>query len=123
MYKLQNSYVIRQSDGALIPPDENNADWRDYLAWCVAGNAAEPADQSPGPMVSRVTAAQAKLALLNAGLLDQVTAATSADQAMKIFFDNAPYWDIDHPYVKGLAAGLGLSDEAIAALFASAARL
>lgn len=43
MYQLSNDDQVRRlSDGALIPPDEGNRDWRDYLAWIEAGGIAEP---------------------------------------------------------------------------------
>lgn len=44
MYKVTSSGIQRLSDGAYIPDDACNQDWRDYLAWLAAGNAAEPAD-------------------------------------------------------------------------------
>jgi hypothetical protein len=39
--------VQRLSDGAFIPPDDRNADWREYLEWVAKGNAAQPADTVP----------------------------------------------------------------------------
>lgn len=47
--------VQRLSDGALIPSDSNNSDWREYLAWVQAGNSAKP---SPLPALSEVRAAR-----------------------------------------------------------------
>lgn len=42
-YQLQaNGYIVRKSDGAWIPPDANNADWRIYQAWLAAGNVPDP---------------------------------------------------------------------------------
>lgn len=44
-YKLHESgQIIRTSDGAWIPIDERNVDYRDYLAWIAAGNTADPPD-------------------------------------------------------------------------------
>lgn len=46
-YQLLNGGgVLRASDGAAIPPDPRNADWRDYLAWRAAGNTADAAPQA-----------------------------------------------------------------------------
>lgn len=34
--------ILRQADGASIPADPFNSDFREYLAWCEAGNTPEP---------------------------------------------------------------------------------
>lgn len=39
--------ILRSSDGATIPPDDGNADYRDYLAWVEDGNEADPLDRTP----------------------------------------------------------------------------
>ena len=70
-----------------------------------------------------VTAAQAKLALYNADLYEQVKQAAEVYPPMKIFFENAPTWSEDHPYVLGLAAELGISDDQKTELFNQAYRL
>ena len=36
--------ILRKEDGAWIPKDETNRDYREYLAWVAAGNTAEAAD-------------------------------------------------------------------------------
>ena len=36
--------IIRTTDNASIPLDENNTDYQDYLAWVADGNTAEAAD-------------------------------------------------------------------------------
>ena len=45
MYKLSDGdYIIRVEDGACIPMDEKNKDYKDYLKWVSKGNTPLPAD-------------------------------------------------------------------------------
>jgi len=47
-YKLQsNGYVVRLEDGAWIPPDAGNADWRAFQEWLGEGNTPQAADPPP----------------------------------------------------------------------------
>jgi len=48
MYRLYKSTdgvnaIIRTSDGAIIPIDVRNIDYREYQAWLSAGNTPSPA--------------------------------------------------------------------------------
>ena len=45
MYKIHNENGdIQRSDGAVIPPDKKNRDWRKYQQWLAEGNEPEPMD-------------------------------------------------------------------------------
>jgi len=47
-YKLHSTgQIIRLSDGAWIPPDPGNADYRDYQTWVEEGGVPDPADDEP----------------------------------------------------------------------------
>jgi hypothetical protein len=41
-YQLSATGVVRNSDGANIPIDPNNRDWRKYQEWKAAGGTPDP---------------------------------------------------------------------------------
>ena len=41
---VRTNQIKRISDGAWIPFDEENKDYKDYLAWVAEGNTPDPAD-------------------------------------------------------------------------------
>lgn len=48
MYQIgPNSIIVRESDGAHIPPVEGNADYQAYLVWVEEGNAAQAVEDAP----------------------------------------------------------------------------
>lgn len=49
LYKLAYQGTIQRSDGAVIPPDERNRAYRDYLDWLAKGNTPDPADPPAPP--------------------------------------------------------------------------
>lgn len=50
MYQLTpHGVILRLTDGASIPPDERNNDYRAYLEWCNDGHTPAPADPVPVP--------------------------------------------------------------------------
>lgn len=48
-YKLSSfsGFVVRVSDGAVIPFDNDNSDYKLYLKWLNDGNTPLPADEQP----------------------------------------------------------------------------
>ena len=54
MYQLTTSTSIKRlSDGAFIPNDPGNRDYREYLDWLDAGNTPEPAPEpEPAPVLT-----------------------------------------------------------------------
>lgn len=48
MYKLRpHGFIGRLSDGADIPPNEANSDYKEYQKWLAAGNTPQPDDSVP----------------------------------------------------------------------------
>jgi len=41
--------ILRIADNAFIPPDPDNTDYREYLAWVEAGNTPDPYVAPPTP--------------------------------------------------------------------------
>ena len=42
--KISENYILRKEDNAIIPFDEANSDYQEYLEWVAEGNTAEAAD-------------------------------------------------------------------------------
>lgn len=86
--------------------------------------SVHPVEPDPNAVPAVVSAAQARLALLNAGLLDAVKAAVEqADEATQIWFEYATEWQRDTAVLNALGDQLGLSSGQIDDLFKAAAAL
>ena len=81
------------------------------------------------PVPQSVTMRQARLALLQSGMLDDVDAAIAAipdpvqRKAAEIEWEYAQTVDRNSPFVQQLSAGLGLTDEQKDQLFRTASQL
>ena len=110
------------SIGAVECPDEAGIGWSyDGKTW----SAPVPA---PGPVPTVVSMRQARLALLQAGKLADVTAAINAlpspqKEAAQIEWEYATEVQRDSALVKQLAPALGMDGAALNALFRTAATL
>lgn len=105
-----------------LPPEsgEYRPIYERLLAQGVVPEPYAPAVAS-GP--DEVTSAQARIALYEAGLLEEVEALVAAHPypPVRIWFGHAKAWERDNPYVQAIGAELDLDDDAIDALFAAAA--
>jgi hypothetical protein len=83
-----------------------------------------PPPPTPPPVPAVISRRQARLALLNAGLLDAVEAAiANAPPAVRITYEDATEWWRDDPLIAELARALGLSESQVDELFVKASRL
>jgi len=87
-----------------------------------AGVSVDPVPQIP----QTVTAFQAKAALLEAGLLDQIEtmmADAKTPRIVKLAWSEALTFERKSPTVQSLSAALGLDDDELDALFSAAAQI
>lgn len=128
MYQLTGSpdTIRRLSDGAYIPADGANRDFREYLSWLAEGNAPEPAPVVPPAIPQVVSRFQARAALHLAGLLSQVEALMTApetDVLARLAWTDAIEFRRDSPTLITMAAALSLTDEQLDQLFTTAATI
>lgn len=106
----------------------SEAVWREFITnqgrrkWTGGKIAEYTGTASPEVPVTVVTAAQAKIALYQAGLLDAVEAAVGAHPypPVRIWYADASEWQRAFPYVQALGVEMGLTDAQMDALFKTA---
>ena len=132
MYKLQQNGVKRLSDGANIPFASGNRDYEEYKQWLSEGNTPEPEfteaellQQIEDAKPKVVTMRQARLALLQSGLLATIESAimSGTDEAMKIEWEYATEVKRDWNSLVALTTALGITDLQLDDLFQLASTL
>lgn len=108
----------------IVPNVPSNRHRKMISEWEAQGNTI-PAYEAPStPLPTVVSMRRARLAMLQAGILDNVTAAVEqAGAAAQIEWEYAVEIRRDHPLIATLASGLGMSDNDIDALFEAAAAI
>jgi len=133
--RIENNTVMELIDPApagrfhpslvwLPAPEEHQADVT--AGWTVTGDVWAAPAPAQAILPQTVTMRQARLALLEAGLLASVEAAIASmtgteGEAARIEWEYATELRRDHPLVVSLVPALGLTDAQLDALFLSAA--
>ena len=73
--------------------------------------------------VKEITPLQAKLQLLEMGLLDEVEAMIATDRKVQLYWEYASVIEREHETLKAMAAQLGLTDEQLDEMFIAASKL
>jgi hypothetical protein len=129
MYQiLDESGIRRIADHATIPANPGNRDYREYLAWVEAGNEPLPADPVPVVVPQTVSMAQARLALIGAGLFSTIDAGLKAlpepqRTTALTAWEYAPTVSRNGALVTTLAGQFGLTEAQLDALFTAAAAI
>ena len=95
-YTLSETGVMRGSDGAHIPEDESNADWRAFIAWEKEGGKLAPAPTppfDPGAVAAECERRIYAVASLNCQMnMTAWVASRQADDVDRAAFDAALGW-------------------------------
>jgi hypothetical protein len=130
MYKLNQNSVTRLADGASIPLADGNRDYQEYKQWLLDGGVPEPefteaelAQQLEDAKPKVLTPRQARLALLGAGLYDQVNLAVKANPAHEIYWEYALEVKRDDALLIELSTALGITSTQLDELFVAGSEL
>lgn len=120
-YQLTADGVRRLADGAIIPPDEGNRDWREYQDWVAEGSQPEPAPVQPVIIPSVVPAGDFVVALHQLGWIDDVKAAVAQAGAMaEDLWMHASTFERGHPMLLQVAQAIGKTSDDLDRLFLTA---
>lgn len=120
MYALTATDIIKRSDGAFIPPDPENVDYRAYLAWIAAGNTPTPYT-APVIVPDSATASQVIVWLgrnsnANGNYLTQVLAyieSLPVGHPVRAAWEREPVFKRDAQAFQGIAQLLGLTPQQV----------
>lgn len=105
--------------------------WREFIGnqgrrkWVNGKIVQYTGTSAPETFVTSVTAAQAKIALYHAGLLNAVEAAVARHPypPVRIWYTDAREWERGFSYVQALGLEMGLTDAQMDALFLAASKI
>ena len=108
-----------------VPNAEGNRHYKEVLEWIAEGNTPEPMDIPEVQIPQVVTMRQARLALLQEGLLATIESAiqNSTDEAMKIEWEYATEVRRDWASLVTLTESLGMTSTELDSLFTIASTL
>jgi hypothetical protein len=111
LYQLTtDSSVIRLLDGALIPTDLGNTDWREYQSWLAQGNTPQPAP-TPEPSTQPNFTLFLDLILVSdlyQSIVVQSTANSAVNTGLTVTMGALLLASNGRPNVDGLQAGINL---------------
>lgn len=127
-YKFLTSGIVAKVDTDGVSRLSCSTENPEYLAWLAEGNKPEPADSVVRAVPQSVTMRQARLALLQQGLLATVNTAVAAmpgaaGEAARIEWEFSSTVERDRPLVQSLIGALGLTEAQLDSLFLLAGSL
>ena len=127
--KIQgNGYLLNGTMS--VPKADGNREYELIKLWIAEGNTPEPeyteaelAELEKAKIPQSITPRQARLALLNAELLDEVDAMLAANREWQIEWEYATVIERSSPLTSAMAMQLNLTDTQIDEMFIEAAQL
>lgn len=128
MYTISYPSGTLRNEGVVIEQNDNLQPYRDYVAWLHAGNGPTPiADQEFPPVRQHITISpwQLRKALNAQGLRQTVEdfVTNSGDKDLQDAYEFATEWQSDNPLLLSKLGNIGMTEDAMYALFELAATL